>query len=303
MVRLITLAAALMLAGAAHAAAPEPVVQIADVELFYRVYDAAGGHPSAEAVQRDYLDAGSDGLRTFARVRRTTAERIAEAIATRPEIYEKGRKCAGVLPATRKRLQKAMANLAGIYDDAKFPIVTVAIGRGRPVAVGSPTTAIQIGLEALCATDFLHSDLEDRFVYVIAHEFAHAQQAPMWAEREEFTVLERSLVEGAAEFLCELMAGNVAYAHLRAKVAGREKEIESAFAAEVDSKDLSNWLDNTGRHADPDLGYWVGYRIVRAYYEKATDKKQAIRDILEMTDAHAFLGASGWRPGMSLGEH
>jgi hypothetical protein len=47
-----------------------------------------------------------------------------------------------------------------------------------------------------------------------------------------------------------------------------------------------------------DLGYWVGYRIVKAYYRRAADKQQALREILELSDPHAFLAKSGWRPGM-----
>ena len=274
-----------------------PVIQTEDVALFYRVYDDAGGRPSAEQVQRDYLDAGSDGLRVFASLRRTTADRIAEAIARQPDIYERARHCADALPRVRVPLQAAMRTLAELYPEARFPPVTLAIGRGRPVAIGSPVTGLQIGVEALCAADFLHADVEDRLVYVIAHEYAHVQQAPALTERENLTVLETSLVEGAAEFIGERIAGDVAYAHLRAQTAGREADIEAAFVADMDRTDLSNWLYNTGSHPSPDLGYWVGYRIVRAYYENAPDKRQAIRGILQMTDARAFLAASGWPPG------
>jgi hypothetical protein len=32
-------------------------------------------------------------------------------------------------------------------------------------------------------------------------------------------------------------------------------------------------------------------------YQHAADKRQAIRDILEMSDPKAFLARSGWRPG------
>ena len=46
-----------------------------------------------------------------------------------------------------------------------------------------------------------------------------------------------------------------------------------------------------------DIGYWVGYRIAKSYYEKAADKTAALKDILEFSDAQAFLAASGWRPG------
>lgn len=276
---------------------PGPDIQTEDVALFYRVYDAAAGRPSAEQLQRDYLDAGSDGLRTFATLRRTTAERIGEAIARQPEIYQRARRCADVLPRVRERLRTSMRTLAELYPEARFPPVTLAVGRGRPVAIGSPLTGLQIGVESLCAADFLHADLEDRFVYVIAHEYAHVQQAPALAERTDLTVLEPSLVEGAAEFIGELIAGDVAYAHLRAQTAGRETEIETAFVADMNATDLSSWLYNTGSHPNPDLGYWIGYRIVRAYYDNAPDKRQAIRDILQMTDARAFLAASGWRPG------
>jgi hypothetical protein len=38
------------------------VISIADVERFYKVYDAANGNPTAEELQRDYIDPGSPGL-------------------------------------------------------------------------------------------------------------------------------------------------------------------------------------------------------------------------------------------------
>src|SRR3546814_3706035 len=44
------------------AATAGAIVHTEDVDLFYRIYDAAGGHPTAEQLQHDYLDQGSDGL-------------------------------------------------------------------------------------------------------------------------------------------------------------------------------------------------------------------------------------------------
>ena len=288
----------LVCAGAARAQSG-PTIEIGDVALFYSVYDAAGGKPSAEQLQRDYLDAGSDGLRTFARLRNTTGLRIADAVASKPQTYVDARKCAEVLPAARMRLDASLRTLARLYPPARFPPVTVAVGRGKPVGVGSPVTGVQIGLEALCATDFLNPDLEDRFVHVIAHEFVHVQQAPALTEKADPTVLEASLVEGAAEFATELISGKVAYSHLPPMVAGREAQIETAFLADAGKTDLSAWLYNSAS-SQPDLGYWVGYRIAKAYYQQAADKPRALREILETADAEAFLAASGWRPGMTL---
>jgi uncharacterized protein (TIGR02246 family) len=281
-------------------AAPE--IHVEDVALFFRVYDAAGGRPTAEQLQRDYLDAGSEGLRQFAKMRNTTAARIAAAIVEKPAMYADARQCLEVLPTIRDRLARALGKLGELYPEAKFPPVTIAVGRGRPIAVGSPVTGIQVGLEALCATDWLNPDVEDRFVTVIAHEYAHVQQARELADKEHPTVLEGSLVEGAAELVSELVAGEVSYAYLGDLVRGREKAIETAFAADEDETDLSDWLYNTTDEKRGDLGYWVGYRIASAYCQRSSDKHAALREILQMTDAKAFLAKSGWYPGMPLEE-
>jgi hypothetical protein len=296
------LALALGFLSAAYAApVSEPVIELGDVALFYRVYDAAAGRPSAEQLQRDYLDAGSAGLRVLARARNVTGARIAEAIARRPEIYARARDCASVLPRVRERVAQSMRRLSEIYPPARFPPITIAIGRGRPVAIGHPVTGVQIGLEALCAADFIDPDIEDRFVHLIAHEYAHVQQAPELAAVENPTVLEASLIEGSAEFVAELISGSVGYTYFPAIVEGREQEIETRFAADVDKRDLSDWLYNSTFEQPRDLGYWVGYRIARSYYERAADKGRAVREILEMRDARAFLAASGWRPGAARG--
>jgi hypothetical protein len=41
-------------------------------------------------------------------------------------------------------------------------------------------------------------------------------------------------------------------------------------------------------------------RIVKSYYQQATNKRRALREILEMTDPHAFLANSSWHPGIRL---
>lgn len=280
--------------------AVQPVINTSDVSLFYKIYDAAEGHPTAEQLQTDYIEAGSEGLQVFSRLRNITGARIAGTIDKKPGIYADARRCAKVLPQVRSRLAGALERLAAVYPEARFPPVTIAVGRGRPVGVGGPEDGVQIGLEALCATDFLNADVEDRFVYVITHEFVHVQQAQEFVDQEAPTVLEVSLQEGAAEFVTELIAGGVAYSHLQSATAGRELEIETAFAVDKDKTDLSDWVYNATKDNPGDLGYWVGYRIVKSYYRNAGDKDKALREILEMTDAQAFLDNSGWSPGVSL---
>jgi hypothetical protein len=292
------------LSWAAHgdraSSAPSPEIHIEDVERFYRVYDAANGRPTAELLQRNYIDAGSEGLHTLARLRNVTGARIAETLAKNPQIYSNARRCMAVLPRVKERVQVALGTLGRLNSEARFPPVTVAVSRGKPAGIGYPDSGIQIGLEAVCAADFMNPNVEDRFVHLISHEYVHVQQAPELAGRDDLTVLERSLLEGGAEFISEQISGLAGQAHFPGLTKGREKEIETAFVADQDKTDLSAWLDNSTLEKPGDLGYWVGYRIAKSYFQHATDKSQALRDMFQMTDAKAFLAKSGWYPGIKL---
>jgi hypothetical protein len=277
-----------------------PVIQIEDVDRFYKVYDAAGGHPTADQLQHDYIDPGSEGLHHLAKVRNVSGAAIAKTLTEHPEIYSDAKRCMVVLPQVRQRLEVALRKLGDLYPEAKFPPVTIAVGRGKPVGVGSPAFGVQIGLEALCATNWMNPNVADRFVHVVAHEYAHVQQAQALADDEHPTVLEESLVEGAADFTAELISGEVSSYQFVGSMKGREKDIETAFVPDEDKTDPSKWLYNGTREKPGDLGYWVGYRIVKSYYQHADDKRRAFREILEMTDPRAFLAKSGWYPGIRL---
>jgi hypothetical protein len=284
---------------AAPARRVQPLIHIEDVALFYRVYDAAGGRPDAAQLQHDYLDRGSVGLHTFARLRNITGTAMAATLAKRPELYAGARRCMAALPAVRRRLQGALARLSRLYPAARFPPVTIAVSRGKPVGVADGS-GVMIGLEALCATDWLSANVEDRFVHVIAHEYGHVEQLRAVADDENPSVLQASLVEGGAELVAELTSGEVGYAHLAALTRGRERDIEEQFVADEDKTDLSQWLYNSTYEKPGDLGYWVGYRIVKSYYQHAADKRRAFSEIMEMTDPKLLLATSGWFPGIEL---
>lgn len=294
-----------LLVGHAFAAAPAgPKILMDDVTRFYAMYDAAGGQPSVEQIERDYLAAASPSLREFMQARRVTAQRIFDQIAADPAMYAHGRECLAVLPGVKQRLVASFARLAALYPQAQFPPVAIVVGRGRPVGITNPS-GVTIGLEALCAADFMNPDVEDRFVYVIAHEYAHIQQGgatDIEPGDPRATVLRMSLMEGAAEFVAELTAGGVGNGRHAGWTRGREAEIENAFVRDMDSTDLSAWMYNYQAGSDQpyDLGYWVGYRIAKSYYQHHPDHTAALQAILHFDDPHAFLAQSGWAPGRVL---
>src|ERR1700722_19944848 len=282
-----------------------PEIQIEDVSRFFKLYDATAGHPTADQLQHDYLDPGSEGLHHVAKTHNVTGARIADNMAKHPEIYSGARQCMAALPRVRQRVGLALKKLGRLYPQASFPPVTIDVGRGKPVAIGSAVTGIQLGIEMECAVKWDNLDVEERLVRTLVHEYMHVQQFPALNDDEHPTLLERSLMEGGAEFGTELILGQpaeVTSPPLRAATLGHEEEIETAFVADEDKKDLSKWLDNSTLEKPGDLGYWVGYRIVKSYYQHAADKRQALRDIIEITVPKAFLAKSGWYPGIVLQE-
>jgi Predicted Zn-dependent protease (DUF2268) len=285
-------------AARAAAAGSGPQILTRDVDLFYRVYDAANGRPSVSQLQHDYIDAGSEGLHQFTKVRDLSGETLAQALAKHPEVYSGAKRCAPALGDVRRRLTVALRKLGELYPEAKYPPVTILIGRNNTGGATSQA-GVLIGLEVLCRANWLEPNVEDRFVHLIAHEYIHVQQPIAEMEDPNTTVLLSSETEGGAEFIAEMICGSVSNTHLSIWTKGREREIENAFVADEDKTDKSDWLYNgPGTPQKPgDLGYWVGYRIVKSYYQHAPNKLGAVSDIIQVRDAKAFLARSGWVSG------
>lgn len=295
------------LAGVAHAVstAPrrpaiprQPEVRIDDVARFYAVYDKAHGRPSATALQSGYLDPGSVGLHQFVAARIGSSRKLAQAIAKSPQDYRGARRCVSALPAVRKDLGPVFSRLARLDPHASFPPVTIVIGRDN---TGGTTTreGVTIGLEVICRSNWMDPDIVQRMVHLIAHEYVHVQQPAAQVDPPAgATLLFQSLVEGGAEFIGKLTSGDVINQQLRRWTRGKACRIERDFQAQAMDTRVSAWLYNgPGTPEKPgDLGYWVGYRIVRAYYHHARNKMQAIQTILHVNNANAadFLRRSGW---------
>ena len=289
----------LICAALAHAASPPVAIRTDDVDRFYRVYDTAHGKPTAEVLQDDYLEPGSAGLHQYLASRIHSAAKLQQAIAKWPQAYADARQCEAPLAETKARLPAVFARLAEVYPAATIAPVTFVIGRNDTGGNTTPEGVI-IGLETMCRATWMGADVAARFVHIIAHEMVHVQQPAAQVDTPGGTLLFQSLIEGGADFVGELTSGDTINPQLKVWTRGHECAIEREFQKDALGTDLSRWMYNgVGTPDKPgDLGYWVGYRIAKAYYANASDKKQAIADLLNVNndDAAAFLERSGWRP-------
>lgn len=252
-----------------------------DVDRFWQAFDqldATEGNPF-EA----YVAQGTPGLVGFTPGRILSAEALFAMVQARKADYEKSRYVLNDLPAQKKRVKAIYSALKYWYPDAVFPPVYFVVGR-----FNSGGTISQAGL--LIGAEMLEN--LDGMPGLVAHELIHYQQALS----QDINLLRQAIIEGSADFIGELISGSHINEEAFSYGEAHEADLCLEFALSLDKTTYEDWMyGTTGKDDRPnDLGYWIGYKISAAYFEKQTDKHQAIRDILALEDPMALLKASGY---------
>ena len=284
-----------------------------DITNFWNAYDAGGKNGSTSAFQTQYLDNASAGLRDFIAARSLTAASLAQMVTAYPLYFAAIRPNtlllaggSGVIGTIRANYQ----HIKTLYPAAVFPPVTFLIGR---FSTGGTTrqSGMLIGTEfyAIDATTplnelgaFQRANVQplDSIPLIVAHEHAHILQGHVAGgllSKSNKTLLEQALLEGGADFIGELASGSHINQHVYVYGYAHESSLWTEFQGAMNGTDVSQWLYNQGSAtgARPgDLGYFMGYRIAQAYYTTTVDKTAAVRAIIEVKDAGAFLAASGY---------
>jgi len=304
-------ATSFLLAGCGHLTAPHgspdpTAVQIVteDIPRFWAAFDAMKSATDTLPLRTEYLDRGTVGLKDFTNARWKNAKTLAAMVWPLRVYYASIRQNTLTVQSMEPSIRRTFQTLHGMYDNAVFPDVYFAIG-GMSTGGTTSNDGLLIGVEMFSrASDSPVSVLSpwgqsvvrsiDVLPAIVAHELTHYQQrysAP--------NLLAQSIREGSADFVSELLTGRMINDSIHVYGNAHEAEIWRDFKTQMNGSDLSKWLYNggsvtagSGRPAD--LGYYVGYKITAAYYAKVSDKRQALRDILQIKDFSAFLAASGY---------
>lgn len=276
-----------------------------DLANFWKAYDEGKrAGDLKEALQKGYLDCGSKGVKQFIPGRIQSAEALANTVRACSAYYESTRAQMLKISGLEKRIRVPFHVLKSLYPDAVFPDVFFVVGRLSSGGTSQPA-GLLIGAEFYSGTPKSpHNELSpwvqaniadfDRIPAIVSHELIHYQQKTAPTR----TLLDHCIIEGSADFIGELISGGIinqrAYAWAEPKQAMLWKE----FKAEMDKGDLSHWLYQGDKAKDrpADLGYYMGYKICQAYYQKSADKKKAIKEILTIKDFSTFLKSSGYDP-------
>lgn len=274
-----------------------------DIALFWKAYDLARPENNLIVFRDEYLRKGSIGLQQFTRLRIGSSCALIDAIEQHPKYYASLRERASQLPSQERALRESFRKLKNLYDSAVFPDVYFLMGRMN--SAGTLTDKVLlIGIDMFGqAADTPLDELGEwhkanikpieAVPFVVAHELIHYQQK---YPRDQITLLQQTINEGGADFIAKLIAGGHGNERLHTYGDLHQKELWFEFKKEMLGSNQDNWLyqGDKAKNRPADLGYYIGYKICEAYYEKARDKKRAIKEILEIKDFQAFLTASGY---------
>lgn len=296
-----------------------------DIDNFWRAFDLATKETDREKkiaiFQTHYLDKGSAGLKDFVRLRIKSAKDLVEAIEKLPKFYASVRPSTLRIAEMEKTMRRSFHKFKQIYPEAAFPDVYFVIGVANTGGTAS-RSGLLIGAELYGLTPrtprdefpvwfktFL-PDVKDesellrlvtkaldtalkpveKLPFIVAHESCHFNQN----YPKQTTLLEKSIQEGACDLIAELTAGEVINPALKVYGDRHEGDLWREFQTEMSGTDLSKWMYNSFKIKDRpgDLGYYMGYKISKAYYQNAKDKRQALHDVLNIKDFPDFFKRS-----------
>jgi hypothetical protein len=301
----LLLAAGLATCVAACGSAPETtasggVVSVSDVHRFVAAWPEWSPSDSDCVALRPYWNTESPGLTAYRGQFHVSFGDLCAAVRKRPEQYAQLVPRLAELDSVASAVREIFERFTAIHPLNNNPAVYLVVGTG--ISAGSTVRGrepkILIGMERNRSSEGLPG--------TIAHELVHTQQQypwfGSWSGGPRFlrgTLLRQTITEGAADFVAELVTGRAVRNEYGE---AHENELWRDFQKDEDGKDYDRWLYN-GWNKDalgerpPDIAYWVGYRIVQSYYERAEDKSQALDDILTIRDFRDFLRASGYSGG------
>jgi hypothetical protein len=286
MKKLVQLVGILMLLFLYHPGLAQTQIHTDDIQNFYKAFDQVhqvkDRNQQLSIIETHYIGRGSKGLKTFIKWNGSNAERWlfymlhhkAYLLKIRPSLE-------GIhhqIPLIQEKLSEIKAQYPPFKDGNIYFIMGIGLIGG---SADHETKSL------LLFAENLNKDQSDWAIPSAIHEFIHIQQ-----KKANGQLLSQVLMEGIAEFMSELFygkdLGESGFApHINY---GRkyEKQIWDRFKKEmfVVNNGFLGWLylgmKKIGEEEKADLGYFMGYQISKAYYNNAKDKKQAIKELLEL---------------------
>ncbi|MDF7815231.1 hypothetical protein [Hymenobacter sp. YC55] len=285
-----------------------------DIDHFWTAYDSVkttANHAQQVAFMTSlYVERQSPGLAAFMKARDYSAAHWVELIHRYPKFWTSIRPNTLTVKQQAPAIESSIRAFRKLYPELREARLYFTIGGlrsggtvedqmvliGTEIATANAQTDVSEFTDPWLATVFQQQSL-DNVVALNLHEYVHTQQR---SGNERGNVLTQALKEGSCDFITELVTGRPLRASYAVYGAAHEPELRTLFEQDMFSQAYGAWLYNgTSSPTTADLGYYMGYVICKAYYNKIPQKKQAIKDIIELnyadsTAVERFVQRSGY---------
>lgn len=257
-----------------------------DIKNFWEAFDLMEQGFEGNPFDDYYIKVGSKGVDGFMNTRIESADNLLAKVNKHKEMYRGMREYSNNIKANKKSVIASFNVLKKLYPEAQFPPIYFVVGAYTSGGTTSEDGII-LGVEVLKKYNL---DITG----IIAHESIHFQQADN--NSGDNSLLYAAIREGSADFIGEMISGNNINAETYKYGYENEEKLYKEFVKVMYGEEFNDWLYGTsGKDNRPnDLGYWMGYQITKEYYDEQKDKKKAIKEILNFSDAKAFLDGSGY---------
>jgi len=289
-----------------------------DIDNFWLAYDSVqsttDSSKQVQFIRALYMDKASDGLKDFMVSRQHSAQRHLRNIQKYPKFWSSLRPHTLQIKSYTPDIEKIMKRFKVLYPGFKQPGIYFTIGclnsggttSPDKILIGSEIAASDGTVDASELNEWLQSVFKNNInvVSMVAHEAGHTQQKGGDAEDDgKSNLLGYCIREGACDFIAELLLRKPVVSPYMIYGKAHERTLWNSFKKEMNGQDTRNWLyngsDAPGGHAD--LGYFMGYVICKSYYKNSPDKKQALKEIIELNytkrNVKAFLLKSKYPGG------
>jgi hypothetical protein len=255
-----------------------------DIDRFWTAVGRAPEDSLARYLRREYIEPGSAGLQDFIPGRIKSSAALAESYRKNRARYDAARPNMARIAEAAPQIHAAFRRFKAMYPEAKFPDVYFVVGRFNSGGTSKPSGLI-LGAEMIRDVNGLP--------WLAAHELVHFQQRDSGSP----TLLAQAFAEGTADFVASLVMDRDDSSEKYRYGLAHEHELWTEFAPQMHGTERGIWMYTKPPGDRPnDLGYFIGSRIARAYYERATDKRAALRELILADDVDEILRRSGYSP-------
>lgn len=267
-----------------------------DITNFWNAYDhIVNSNDSLERIKfinELYIDEGSDGLKAMISVRNYADYEFVDAMLKYPKYWNSIRNNTDQLLKDAPKIEEYLAKLKEVYPALKPATVYFPIGVFRSAGTYQ-NNKILLGAEYYLANQHtifeelpepIQQGMKEFMPYNLPlttlHELIHTQQKP-W---EHQSIVHLALAEGVAEFISTLIAETPLSPPVKFGKLNSERVLQQFMIEIFRDEDVWNWLwsENNNELVQRDLGYYIGYEICERYYNNATDKKKALKELIEL---------------------